>query len=277
MVQTSVSVVIPTYNRADALSQALTSVYAQSHQPFEVIVVDDGSTDETAMVVAGFEHVVYVYQDNQGVSAARNRGIELSKGTFIAFLDSDDTWFPTKLAMQLECIKQTQLRVCHTEEIWIRNGVRVNQKKKHRKSGGDQFERCIELCCISPSSVLIERTVFEDYGDFDESLPACEDYDLWLRICAFEHVCFVSAPQIYKFGGHADQLSRAFPAMDRFRLVALNKLLERNVLDLAQTACVVASVRKRINVLWMGALKHDNLALIETLRPLKKRWAPDDE
>jgi len=275
-VQTSVSVVIPTYNRAGALRQALTSVYAQLHQPFEVIVVDDGSTDETAAVVAGFAQAVYLYQDNQGVSAARNRGIELCTGAFVAFLDSDDTWLPTKLATQLECIKQTQLRVCHTEEIWIRNGVRVNQKKKHRKSGGDQFERCIELCCISPSSVLIERAVFEDYGCFDESLPACEDYDLWLRICAFEHVCFVSEPQIYKFGGHADQLSRAFPAMDRFRLVALTKLLERKVLDPTQTARVVASVRKRINVLWMGALKHDNLALIETLRPFKRRWVPDE-
>lgn len=274
--QTSVSVVIPTYNRAGALRQALTSVYAQLHQPFEVIVVDDGSTDETAAVVAGFAQAVYLYQDNQGVSAARNRGIELCTGAFVAFLDSDDTWLPTKLATQLECIKQTQLRVCHTEEIWIRNGVRVNQKKKHRKSGGDQFERCIELCCISPSSVLIERAVFEDYGCFDESLPACEDYDLWLRICAFEHVCFVSEPQIYKFGGHADQLSRAFPAMDRFRLVALTKLLERKVLDPTQTARVVASVRKRINVLWMGALKHDNLALIETLRPFKRRWVPDE-
>lgn len=274
--QTSVSVVIPTYNRAEALSQALMSVYAQSHQPLEVIVVDDGSTDETAAVVAGFDNAIYLYQHNQGVSAARNRGIELCRGAFVAFLDSDDTWLSTKLAMQLECIRQTQLRVCHTEEIWIRNGVRVNQKKKHRKSGGDQFERSIELCCISPSSVLIERAVFEEYGVFDECLPACEDYDLWLRICAFEHVCFVSDPQIYKFGGHADQLSRAFPAMDRFRLVALNKLLERNVLSPAQTKSVLASVRKRINVLWMGALKHDNLVLIEALRPLKLRWIPDD-
>ncbi len=274
--QRSVSVVIPTYNRAQALKAALSSVYAQSHQPHEVIVVDDGSTDDTAQVVSTFERVHYIYQDNQGVSAARNRGIEACTGAYIAFLDSDDTWLPTKLDVQLQALEETGLRLCHTEEIWIRNGVRVNQKKKHKKAGGDQFERSIELCCISPSSVLIQREVFDEYGVFDEALPACEDYDLWLRVCAFEHVCFVSEPQIYKFGGHDDQLSRAFPAMDRFRLISLNKLLERGVLSESQHASVLANVRKRINVLWMGALKHDNLELIEELRPLKRRWISDE-
>ena len=274
--QLSVSVVIPTYNRARTLKHALASVFAQSHQPYEVIVVDDGSVDDTAAVVSNFDNVLYIYQENQGVSAARNRGIEASTGAYLAFLDSDDTWLPTKLDAQLDALAGTGLRMCHTEEIWIRNGVRVNQKKKHKKSGGNQFERCVELCCISPSSVLIQRAVFDEYGCFDEELPACEDYDLWLRICAFENVCFVSEPQICKFGGHDDQLSRAFPAMDRLRLKALNKLLEQEVLSELQTAIVLANVRKRLNVLWMGALKHDNFELIEELKPLKRRWLLHD-
>ena len=135
-------------------------------------------------------------------------------------MDSDDAWLNTKIEAQVKELEKTGLQFCHTEEIWIRNGIRVNQKRKHRKAGGDQFERCIELCCISPSSVLISRNIFDAYGVFDESLPACEDYDLWLRICAFERIAFVDTPQIYKYGGHDDQLSRAYPAMDRFRLQA---------------------------------------------------------
>ena len=133
-----------------------------------------------------------------------------------------------------------EARLCHTEEIWIRNGVRVNQMKKHAKSGGWLFQRSLALCCISPSSVLIHRSLFEDYGDFDESLPACEDYDLWLRITARESVAYVEVPQIYKYGGHEDQLSRAFWGMDRFRIQALEACLTGGYLQADDEAAALA-------------------------------------
>lgn len=271
----SVSVVIPTYNRRGVIMRAIASVQAQTCPVSELIVVDDGSDDGTAQALAELDGVRYIYQNNQGVSAARNRGIDACSSRFVAFLDSDDAWLPTKLESQLEELGKTGLQFCHTEEIWIRNGVRVNQKRKHRKAGGDQFERSIELCCISPSSVLIARELFDIYGVFDTALPACEDYDLWLRICAFQQIAFVDTPQIYKYGGHDDQLSRAFPAMDRFRLKALEKLLLANAISENQRRLVLQNMKTRLRVLWMGAQKRENLSLMTELSALKERWALD--
>ena len=134
----SVSVVIPSFNRSEVLQRALKSVYVQTRQPDEVIVVDDGSTDSTReMLRDSFPDVEYLYQSNQGVSSARNRGIERAKGNWIAFLDSDDEWLPNKLENQQAVVSNNaEIKVCHTEEIWVRNGVRVNQMKKHEKAGG---------------------------------------------------------------------------------------------------------------------------------------------
>ncbi len=102
------------------------------------------------------------------------------------------------------------MRVCHTDEIWIRNGRRVNARKKHGKKGGWIFQHCLPLCAMSPSSIMIHRDVFTALGGFDERLPACEDYDLWLRITARYPVLFTRQPLIEKYGGHDDQLSRKY-------------------------------------------------------------------
>ncbi|MET0093096.1 MAG: glycosyltransferase family A protein, partial [Sedimenticola sp.] len=205
-----ISVIIPTHNRADLLERALKSVQAQTLPPLEVIVVDDGSEDHTReMVSEKFPRVHYLHQPNRGVSSARNLGISEARGDWIALLDSDDEWLPSKLASQKTRLEsQPGHHICHTEEIWIRNGKRVNQMKKHTKQGGAIFQHCLPLCVISPSSVLIHKSVFREVGLFDESLPACEDYDLWLRICARYPVTYVEQPQIVKYGGHEDQLSR---------------------------------------------------------------------
>ncbi|MBL3619114.1 MAG: glycosyltransferase family 2 protein [gamma proteobacterium endosymbiont of Lamellibrachia anaximandri] len=223
-----ISVIIPTYNRVDTLPRALDSVLSQHLAPDEVIVVDDGSTDETAELISRrYPQCRYLHQPNQGVSSARNLGIREAQGEWIALLDSDDAWLPQKLQLQSEALKaEPGHLICHTEEIWIRNGVRVNAMHKHAKSGGFIFDRCLPLCAISPSSVILHRSLFDSVGLFDERLPACEDYDLWLRICATEPVLFLSEPLITKYGGHADQLSHKHWGMDRFRIQALEKIVQ---------------------------------------------------
>ena len=228
-----VSVIVPTYNRADRLERALNSIVNQTYQDFELIVVDDGSTDKTYQLMKSFPKAQYFYiKKNSGVSKARNVGLAFAKGELICFLDSDDLWKEKKIQIQslwLENNKDSQ--ICYTDEIWVRNGVRVNPMNRHRKYSGDIFRHCLGLCIVSPSSVMIRAKLFDEIGNFDESLPACEDYDLWLRIASKYAFHFIEEPLIIKYGGHSDQLSRKYWGMDRFRVVALKKLLDQNSLD----------------------------------------------
>jgi len=253
----SVSVIIPTHDRAAVLGRAIESVLAQTLPPREIIVVDDGSTDGTeALLRSSFPQVRCLRQENRGVSAARNTGIATVTGEWLAFLDSDDEWLPGKLAAQREALAaHPDCRLCHAEEIWIRNGKRVNAMRKHEKSGGNIYRRCLPLCVISPSAAVIHRDLFRDYGGFDETLPACEDYDLWLRICAREPVAFVKQPQIVKYGGHADQLSRRHWGMDRFRVRALEKILEADVLGPEDELATRQMLVKKCGILAQGARK----------------------
>ncbi len=179
-----VSVIIPTFNRAHVLGRSLDSVLAQEYSPMEVIVVDDGSTDNTRELMAGYRDRVRVLtQPNKGVSAARNLGIREAKGQFIALLDSDDAWTPEKLCVQVDFMTANPgVLICQTDEIWIRNGRRVNPKVKHKKPSGMIFEPSLKLCLVSPSAVMMRRELFEIKGLFNEDFPVCEDYDLWLRV-----------------------------------------------------------------------------------------------
>jgi len=253
----NISVIIPTHNRAYSLSRALDSVFSQSTLPDEVIVVDDGSNDGTSELI---EHkyplVKTIYQNQQGVSAARNVGIGEAKFDWIAFLDSDDEWLPHKLEKQCETLMASPgLQVCHTEEIWIRNGERVNQMNKHKKTGGWIYQNCLPLCAMSPSSIMIHKCIFADVGLFKEQLPACEDYDLWLRICARYPVLYVEKPCINKYGGHEDQLSSAYWGMDRFRIQALMDILKEQVLNEDDKGATKIVLRKKIEVYSNGARK----------------------
>lgn len=271
----SVSVIIPSYNRAHTLARALDSVLAQSVLPDEIIVIDDGSTDATSALLQRYPQVKVIQQPNQGVSAARNAGIQAARSEWIALLDSDDAWLPNKLALQLQALtEQRESRLCHSEEIWIRHGVRVNAMHKHAKSGGWIFARCLPLCVISPSASVLHRSLFADYGLFDPALPACEDYDLWLRICAHEPVLFIEEPLIIKYGGHADQLSRHYWGMDRFRLQALQKLLDANQLDSQQRAAVISTMHHKIGILRQGAHKHQNHLLLAECDALLAKLLP---
>ncbi len=252
-----ISIIIPTFNRLELLSRELDSVYRQSFSDFEVIVVDDGSGDGTAeMISTKFPQVHYHYQDNAGVSSARNKGLLNAKADWIAFLDSDDEWLPEKLLQQVQLIEQNPgAKICHTEEIWIRNGTRVNQMKKHRKAGGWIFQQCLPLCAMSPSSIMIHRTVFEDVGVFDIELPACEDYDLWLRIAAKYPVLYIEQPLIKKYGGHEDQLSQKYWGMDRYRIKALEKIIKQNELNEEHREWAITMLLKKARIFQQGALK----------------------
>ena len=252
-----VSVIIPSYNRCQTLKRALRSVFAQTLQPDEVLVIDDGSTDETPiMMQSDYPAVKYSYQPNRGVSMARNLGIAQSKGEWLAFLDSDDEWLPNKLEQQLDLLKIHQdMAVCHTDEIWIRNGKRVNSMKKHTKKGGWIFQHCLPLCAMSPSSIIIHRSIFDLVGPFDENLPACEDYDLWLRITARYPVLFIETPLIIKYGGHGDQLSTKYWGMDRFRIQAIEKILRSNHLNQENRQAAVAMLVKKASIYLLGAKK----------------------
>ena len=228
-----ISVIIPTYNRRHTLERAIDSVLSQTFKPFEIIIVDDGSEDGTRnWVQEAYPSIKYIYQSNNGVSSARNKGIRSSRGSWIALLDSDDEWMPEKLEDQVIFINENPGSLfCHTNEIWIRNGVRVNQMKKHKKYGGDIFKYCLDMCRISPSSSLIKKEVFEDVGLFDESLTVCEDYDLWLRITANYTILFLDRPLIKKYGGHSDQLSRVSDGIEQYRIQSLEKILSMSILD----------------------------------------------
>lgn len=257
MTHPMVSVIIPTYNRAVFLLEAVESVYQQTFQDFELIVVDDGSTDETAKALKRYEdRLLYRHQDNQGVSAARNLGLQMARGKWVAFLDSDDLWLPEKLETQTGFFSQNpEAVICQTEEIWIRNGRRVNPQKKHRKFSGNIFAPSLLLCLVSPSAVMIQRDLFDQVGYFDETLPACEDYDLWLRISSQFHVYLIDQPLTIKRGGHADQLSRTIPALDRFRIQALMKLLNSGRLTAQQYDQAFKELQTKCRIYGQGCLK----------------------
>jgi len=270
----SISVVIPTYNRRSMLGRAVASTLNQTAPPREIIVVDDGSTDDTPVYLKRhFPEIRVIRQRHGGVSAARNRGVEASEGAWIAFLDSDDEWQPTKLERQAESMRANpDLRICHCDEIWIRRGVRVNPKFKHAKAGGRIFSRCLPRCVISPSAVVVERSLLFEIGLFDEDLPACEDYDLWLRICSRYPVLFVQQPLVVKHGGHADQLSRTVWGLDRFRIRALEKLLDSQILTDSQRRETVATLIEKLEIFLNGAEKRGRSSEVEGLRLLRSRY-----
>ncbi len=252
-----VSVIIPTYNRAWTLNKAIDSVLEQDYKNFELIVIDDGSTDDTEALVKTYDKPIkYIQQPNLGVSAARNKGISASSGSLIAFLDSDDYWYPEKLSAQVEFFNANpDALICQTEEIWIRNEKRVNPKQKHRKLSGMIFIPSLALCLISPSAVMMRKNLFIKVDAFDESLPACEDYDLWLRVTCRYPVHLIDKPLIVKTGGHEDQLSST-TGLDKYRIYALKKILRSDFLSESQHQAAENMLKKKCRIYADGCLKH---------------------
>ena len=274
-----VSVIIPVHDRKDVVGRAIRSVQAQTWRDFELIVVDDGSSDGTPERVlddfSADDLTLLRLPACRGVSAARNHGMAAARGDWIAFLDSDDEWRAAKLERQMTAIAASGLLVCHTDETWIRNGVRVNPHRHHQKHGGWIFRQALPLCVMSPSSIVVHRTVFDDIGHFDETLPACEDYDLFLRLtCRFE-VLYLEEELILKYGGHDDQLSRAHFAMDRFRVAALDRLLRDPAAplqsqDRRETKRILLM---KAGIVRGGAAKRGNADLLAAMDEYIARWA----
>ena len=251
-----VSIVIPTFNRWPLLGEAIESVLAQSYRNFELIVVDDGSTDATSKELAKLTSKLrFFLMPRKGVAAARNFGVSQARGHYLAFLDSDDLWLSAKLASQTRFMEEhPEFHICQTEEIWIRNGVRVNPRAIHKKPSGDIFMRSLELCLVSPSAVMMTKALMNQTGGFDETLPVCEDYDLWLRISAQHQVPLIPDRLTIKRGGHVDQLSRSVWGMDRYRILALKKLL-RSELDRERKTAALKTLRRKSAIVAAGARK----------------------
>ena len=254
-----VSVIIPVYNRAKLVTRAIDSVLKQTRPPLEIIVVDDGSTDETPDVLRQYgSKIKIIRQAHGGVSAARNRGIRSSRGQWIALLDSDDEWLPKKLAMAEEFHHaHPEYLIFQSEEIWIRKGKRVNPKKKHRKYGGWIFKQSLPLCIVSPSAVIFHRSLLEQVGLFDESFPVCEDYDLWLRVAKKFPVGLDERAGIIKYGGHEDQLSHQYWGMDYFRVLAMEKHIDDAHLASDLKEALLKEILSKLNVLLTGYKKRN--------------------
>ena len=254
------SVIIPTYNRAHTLPRAIESVLAQSFTDYELIVVDDGSSDETAKILERYP-IRMIRQPNSGVSAARNRGIEAARGQIIALLDSDDEWKEEKLQNHYDFFQANpEYKIHQTEEIWIKDGKFLNKKRKHQKKSGEIFYDSLHLCLISPSAVAIKKELFEEVGLFREDFVVCEDYELWLRITRRYMVGYSPQPLVVKYGGHADQLSHKYFGMDRWRIKAMLPFIDDpKVLEVALKKC---------EILLKGAKKHNNKKIIEEFEPI---------
>jgi GT2 family glycosyltransferase len=248
-----ISVVIPVYNRQHPLQRAIQSVQQQTVPPKEIIVVDDGSfpcikCDDPTIIL-------HRSSSNVGVSHARNLGIRQASSPWIAFLDSDDTWETRHLEVLISYLNQNPLcRWLQSNEKWVRHGKHFNKKLVHTKPSGWAFGPSLQRCLVSPSAVMIHRSLFDWFGTFDESLTACEDYDLWLRFLRFSPVGLAQETTVTKYGGHSDQLSMMTPVLDSFRVRSLIQLLEKPLFDCVRPD-ILCVLKQKLAILIQGAKK----------------------
>ncbi len=273
-----ISAIIPVHDRSERIGPCLESVLAQSEPAAEVIVVDDGSGDATRAVLAGFGDRIRLVElgENRGVSAARNAGVAAATSDWIAFLDSDDHWHPDKLAGQRRfLVAHPYLRALQSEELWIRRGRRVNRKDYHAKPAGWIWSASLVRCLVTASALLVDRRLLSELGGFDESLPVCEDYDLWIRMARHHPVGLDPSPTVTKYGGHEDQLSRRYPAMDRFRVLALLAALDRET-EAGRCAALVAELEVKLDILAAGSRKRGQEVRTAMLAAIRARLAAAD-
>ena len=255
------SVIIPTYNRKSFLPIAVNSVLEQTFSDFELIIIDDGSTDKTQESRKTYRdrRIKYFRQENKGPASARNSGVKKSRGEFIAFLDSDDRFCRDKLEVTYSYIQTNpDYKIFHTDEVWYRSGQLLPQKNYHRKPSGFVFKQALKLCCVSPSTAVIKKDIFDDIGLFDEEFLACEDYDFWLRVTAKYPVYLIHKALTIKEGGRADQQSKKYPAMDKFRIKSMHKLLTSNSLTEKQYYLAYEELKGKCYIYIKGARKRGN-------------------
>ena len=251
--------IIPTFNREPFLKRAINSVLNQTYKEFDLIIIDDGSTDSTAELIRPCnKRLKYIYQENKGPAGARNRGVKESKAEFICFLDSDDWWDKDKLAIQLKAMRENpEYLISHTQEIWYKNGQLLNQKPKHRKYSGFIFDKCLPICAVGMSTIMAKREIFDEVGFFNEGLPCCEDYDLWLKVSAKFPFLLVDKPLTLKDGGRADQVSTIHArGMDKFRIQGIKRLLGEGCLSREQRNLALQELEKKCRIYGQGCIKH---------------------
>jgi glycosyltransferase involved in cell wall biosynthesis len=273
-----ISVIIPTYNRREYLGKAIDSVLNQTFQNFELLIVDDGSEDGTDKFVASYGKAVrYLYQDNLGAAAARNTGIRAARYDLLAFLDSDDSFLPEKLAVQSAVMAaQPEYLVSHTDELWYRGGQLLKQKRRHARKGGELFARCLELCAVGMSTVMVHRRLFDEVGLFDEQLPCCEDYDLWLRVSARFPFLLVARPCTLKDGGRPDQLSVIHRVgMDCYRIGAILKIIRSGKLNHDQMRLARLELVRKCSIYGRGCLKYGRVADGHRYLTMAEQYGPD--
>jgi glycosyltransferase involved in cell wall biosynthesis len=274
---TEVSVIIPTYNRCAMLLEAIDSVFAQTTEAFELIVVDDGSTDGTAEHLTSVGRTIRIERiEHRGPAAARNRGVALASAPLIAFLDSDDLWTPRKLERQLAFMHANPgCAISQTDEIWIRNGRRVNPGLRHRKRAGDIFIDSLRTCLISMSATIMRADLFRSLRGFDEIMMAAEDYDLWLRILIDHEAGLLDEPLVTRRGGHPDQTSATTPAIDRFRILALAKLLADDRLSPTRKTAAIEVLAEKCRIYAGGLARRgriDQAHIYERIADQAQHW-----
>lgn len=269
------SIIIPTFNRAAFLETAINSVLNQTYPNFELIIINDGSNDSTKHLIDSYSDIrlSYSYHPNHGVSFSRNKGLAASKGEFIAFLDSDDRWAPEKLKTTMTYIQRyPEINIFHTEEIWYRNGELLPQLSKHKKPTGWVYTKALPLCCIGMSTSVINRSVFDDIGIFDETLEACEDYDFWLRSTNKYEVKLIPEELTIKDGGRSDQLSSKIWGLDRFRIKALEKMLLSEELTKEKYNKTFKTLSEKCRIFALGAEKRGKTKEVEFYRNLPSKY-----
>lgn len=258
-----VSAIIPVFNRPNQVVEAIQSVLAQRDVHVELIVVDDGSTDGTADAIENaLENaaapVRIIETENRGPAAARNLGVEAAAAPLIAFLDSDDLWNPDKLARQVAYMRDhCDCAISQCDELWIRNGRRVNPGLRHRKRAGDIFIDSLRTCLVSPSAVIMKTSLFRDLGGFDETMRAAEDYDLWLRILLDHEAGLIDEKLVTRRAGHDGQLSATVPAIDRFRILAIAKLLANPELQGAKRTAAADVLAEKCRIYGKGLRRRE--------------------
>lgn len=270
-----ISVIIPTFNRQQFLKIAIDSVLQQTYSDFELIIIDDGSTDDTQNVIDQFKdkRINYYYQINKGAGSARNYGMKMAKSTYLAFLDSDDKWVSKKLEIQLDIMeKNKDFLLSHTEEVWFKGIRLINHKKIHKKEFGNIFHKSLILCSIGISTVIMQRKVIDLIGYFDDKFEVCEDYDYFLRFTVKYPVYYTDMPLTIKQGGHYDQLSQKYFGMDKYRIFAIEKILQSNELSLEQNILAYEELKKKCKIYGNGCMKYNRIEEAKYYFNLPKKY-----
>jgi glycosyltransferase involved in cell wall biosynthesis len=234
-----VSVVIPTYNRAHLISETVQNVLAQNFRDYEVIVVDDGSTDNTKDVLRPFGNKIkYIYKKNAGLAAARNTGIEHSTGEYIAFIDDDDLWYPNKLDVQVGILdKNLQLGfVCSQADVINAQSGEVMYTLKKGWFNKENFESLYNENFIPVLTVMMRRSCYEKLGGFDENQITGEDYDYWLRLSKIYPFHFIDMP-LAKWRMTPKSMSKNIEKMFEGNWRALNK--EETIKDMSRLRVMI--------------------------------------